>query len=176
MRTILILAGHGNSGVGHWQTEWATTRENCVRVAQNDWERPDCADWFERLEAAVAHYRQLGDVVVAAHSLGCLLTAYWAERTAHTIQGALLVAPPDPDSAAFPAHATRFSPNVTRPFAFPSIIVASTNDVYGSFDYATRCAHAWGSDMVCLGDAGHINADSGLGVWDAGWELLAGFE
>lgn len=175
MSTVLILPGHGNSGTGHWQTEWERMHPECVRVMQSDWESPNCADWFERLEDVVANHP--GDVVLAAHSLGCLLVAHWAERTAHRIKikGALLVAPPDPQGAAFPSQSLNFSAYVGQKFSFPSVVVASTNDLYGSFEFATQCAHAWGSALVDVGDRGHINSDSGLGAWPEGWALLAGW-
>ncbi|HET7812567.1 MAG TPA: alpha/beta hydrolase, partial [Steroidobacteraceae bacterium] len=54
----------------------------------------------------------------------------------------------------------------------PSIVVASRNDPYGTLDFARGCAQAWGSRFVDIGDAGHINAASGLGDWAAGHELL----
>ena len=135
MSTVLILPGHGNSGAGHWQTEWERMHPECTRVMQDDWESPDCVDWFECLEKAVASHQ--GDVVFAAHSLGCLLVAYWAERTVHTIKGAVLVAPPDPQGVVFPNQSLNFSAQVSRPFVFPSVVVASTNDVYGSFTTKT---------------------------------------
>ena len=171
MSTVLILPGHGNFGAGHWQTEWERVHPECKRVMQTYWETPDCAAWFERLESAVANHQ--GDVVFAAHSLGCLLVAYWAERTAYTIKGALLVAPPDPQGVAFPNQSLNFSAHASRSFAFTSVVVASMNDVYGSFGFATQCAQAWGSALVNVGDRGHINSESGLGEWPEGWALLA---
>ena len=36
-------------------------------------------------------------------------------------------------------------------------------------------ADTWGSDFVDLGPKGHINAVSGLGAWDEGWEMLQEF-
>jgi predicted alpha/beta hydrolase family esterase len=33
---------------------------------------------------------------------------------------------------------------------------------------------AWGSELSDLGDAGHINASSGLGTWPVGYGLLQG--
>ena len=59
-----------------------------------------------------------------------------------------------------------------RPFAFPSIVVASTNDPYASFEYAKSCALAWGGRFVSAGAVGHINANSGLGQWREGFALF----
>jgi len=33
-------------------------------------------------------------------------------------------------------------------------------------------AASWGSELINIGDAGHINALSGFGEWDAGLEIL----
>jgi predicted alpha/beta hydrolase family esterase len=58
------------------------------------------------------------------------------------------------------------------PLPFPSIVVASTDDPYGSVEFAQSCAQAWGSRFVDAGARGHINADSGLGDWPEGYALL----
>jgi len=56
---------------------------------------------------------------------------------------------------------------------FPTIVVSSDNDPYGSAGYARACAAAWGSELVEVGAQGHLNADSGLGNWPEGFRLLA---
>jgi predicted alpha/beta hydrolase family esterase len=58
------------------------------------------------------------------------------------------------------------------PFAFPSIVVASSDDEYCTVDRAKTFATAWGSRYVEIGPAGHINSASGLGAWPAGRQLL----
>jgi predicted alpha/beta hydrolase family esterase len=88
------------------------------------------------------------------------------------IAGALLVAVPDPTGPRFPTDATGFAPVPLQRFAFASVVVASSDDPYGSLEYVKRCASAWGSRLVSIGAAGHINAASGLGEWREGYELL----
>lgn len=61
----------------------------------------------------------------------------------------------------------------TQEFAFPSIVVASTDDPYGTIDHSTSLARAWGSRLASIGACGHINGSSGLGDWPDGYELLA---
>ncbi len=132
-------------------------------MQQRDWNSPVCAEWVNVLEQAVA---KIGESpVLVAHSLGCLCVAHWAAGTSLKIKGALLVAPPDPDDAGFPSEATGFSPVPLRSFSFQSIVVASSNDPYGSLEFARSCALAWGSRFVNIGSAGHINSASGLGEW-----------
>jgi predicted alpha/beta hydrolase family esterase len=55
---------------------------------------------------------------------------------------------------------------------FPTLVVASSNDPYGSADHARRCAKAWGSELVEVGEKGHLNSDSKLGDWPEGFRLL----
>ena len=59
-----------------------------------------------------------------------------------------------------------------RAFDFPSIIVASSNDPYARFDYAQNLADAWGSTLVNVGEKGHINTASHLGLWEEGLSYL----
>lgn len=93
-------------------------------------------------------------------------------RTAVTIAGALLVAVPDPEGASFPTQAVGFKPLPLRRLPCASIVVCSSDDPYGTVDFARQCAAAWGSRLVSIGRAGHINADSGLGDWSEGQRLL----
>lgn len=140
-------------------------------MEQAEWERPRRADWQPRLEAAVsAHGPQC---VLVAHSLGCLLTVHWAAETRLTVRAALLVGVPNPERPSFPAEIIGFSPLPMRPLPFPSILVASSNDPYGSVEFARACARAWGSQLVDIGAAGHINSASGYGEWPEGLRLLA---
>jgi predicted alpha/beta hydrolase family esterase len=166
----LILPGIGNSGPEHWQSLWELTHPSFRRVAQRDWDHPEREEWVAALEAAAAEAGP--DLLLVAHSLGCLLVAHWAQRSRRSVQGALLVAVPDPSSAAFPAEGTSFGPVPLQPLPFPSIVVASEDDPYGSIGHAQRCARAWNSRLVCIGPAGHINAASNLGAWPEGLELL----
>lgn len=165
----LILPGIGNSDHAHWQTLWGYANPEFIRVQQKDWHSPVCDEWVNRLEQAVA---EIGESpVLIAHSLGCLCVAHWAARTSLKIKGALLVAPPNPDDVGFPTEARGFSPLPLRAFGFPSIVVASSNDPYGSLEFARACASGWGSRFVNIGLAGHINSESGLGDWPEGWAL-----
>jgi uncharacterized protein len=167
---VLILPGIGDSGPAHWQTLWQRAYPRVRRVVQTDWDRPQCDAWSAALDAAVGESSP--GVVLVAHSLACLLVAHWAASTRHVIHGALLVAVPDPSGPAFPAEATGFSPLPMQRLPFTSLIVASSDDPYGSLAHAHRCASAWGSRIVEVGAAGHINAASGLGDWPAGLAWL----
>lgn len=110
--------------------------------------------------------------LLVAHSLACLLVAHWAHRSALVPKGAFLVAVPDPQSASFPSTARGFVPVPMVSFAFRSLVVASANDPIGSLAHAKHCATAWGSTFVDIGQAGHINVDSGHGEWTEGYALF----
>ena len=55
---------------------------------------------------------------------------------------------------------------------FRSVLLASHTDPYCSFQRAQALAAHWGSSFIDCGDAGHLNAGSGLGDWPQGHDLL----
>lgn len=167
---VLVLAGINNSGPTHWQTLWQKKYPNFVKVEHRDWDRPVCSEWVDDLELAVKKSGR--DTVLVAHSMACLQVAHWAAKSTLQIHAAMLVAVPDPQGANFPQEAKGFENVPTQRFKFPSIVVASTNDAYGSAKYMEHCASNWGSKFINLGAYGHINASSGLDEWTAGYELL----
>ncbi len=168
---ILLLPGWQGSGPGHWQTEWESLHGD-QRVQQHDWMRPLRGDWSARLEEVVADAP--GEVVLAAHSLGCILTAWWAAHTrhAHKVRGALLVAPGDVERPDLSAQIRGWAPIARQVLPFPAVLVGSRDDPYCSFERAQTLAQDWGARFVDLGHSGHINADTGLGAWPQGRALL----
>lgn len=169
---VLVIPGFGGSGPAHWQSRWEQAEPAFSRVGQADWDHPILSEWVANLEAAV---RAAGpDVVLVAHSLGCLTVAHWAAGEHSPVRGALLVAVPDPAGASFPAQAEGFGALPAQPLPFLSVVVASSDDPYGGLDFARRWARLWGSRLEEIGPAGHINADSGLGDWAAGRAWLDG--
>ena len=168
--TRLVLAGFQDSGPLHWQTRWAAGDPRYVRLAHSSWDAPDRHLWVRELEA----FRPtLGpDTVIVAHSLGCLLTAYWVAQTRSTVRGALLVAPPNLGRPDAPPSITNFRDPPMTPLPFPSIVVGSDDDPYASVDYMAGCARAWGSRFVLLQGAGHVGSMSPVRDWQAGKALL----
>lgn len=168
---VLTLPGWQNSGPAHWQSRWEALY-GYTRVEQNDWMRPLRGDWMVQLEEAVL--AAPGPVLLAAHSLGCILTAAWASHSRHTdrVVGALLVAPGDPQREELRAALKSWSPVVLQRLPFKSILLNSVNDPYCSRERAQQFASAWGAEFVDYGNKGHINAESGLGDWPEGQALL----
>jgi hypothetical protein len=172
--TYVFLAGVSNSGPEHWQRMWLDRVEGGIWVEHDDWDAPERDAWVSDLQKAV--WRIRGSMVFVAHSLGCLVVAEWAnERSDPAVKGAFLVAPPDPYGPGFPPDAGGFGGSTSAPLGFPSLVVASRDDPYSTIDFARTTAETWGSDFVDLGAKGHINAASGLGAWDEGWEMLQEF-
>ena len=171
MTRTLILPGLHDSDPAHWQSRWEARDETLLRVVQDDWETPHCADWIARLDQALALTGP--DAVLVAHSAGCALVAHWAiGNSSRCVRGALLVAPSDPEAPSFPSGAAGFAPMPLLGFRFPSVVVASSNDPYVTVARAQTFAMAWGSKFVMIGEAGHINSASGLGDWAEGLALL----
>jgi predicted alpha/beta hydrolase family esterase len=168
---VLILPGWQNSGPAHWQSRWEALH-GYQRVDQHDWMTPRRGDWIARLVDVILSLD--GPVVLVAHSLGCILTAAWAQvsRSTHRVQGALLVAPGDPERDELRPVLPSWAPIVRQRLPFASALVASRNDPYCSFDKAQALAQGWGSRLIDMGDAGHINAESGLGDWPQGHAWL----
>ena len=134
--------------------------------------RPLRGDWSARLEETVADAG--GPVVLAAHSLGCILTAWWAAHTrhAHKVRGALLVAPGDVERTDLAEMIPGWAPIARQPLPFPAVLVGSSNDPYCSLERAQSLAQAWGARFIDYGECGHINAESDLGDWTEGHALL----
>jgi len=168
---ILLLPGWQNSGEGHWQSLWEA-RSGYRRVEQHDWMHPLRGDWSARLEEVVVDAD--GPVVLVAHSLGCILSAWWAAHSRHTgkVRGALLVAPGDVERPDMRELIPTWSPIELRALPFPSVLLASRDDPFCEFDRARLFAYAWNSQFMDYGKCGHINADSGLASWPEGHVLL----
>jgi uncharacterized protein len=172
---VLLLPGWQDSGPAHWQSRWEALYGD-ERVEQHDWMRPLRGDWIARLEDVLLS--QTAPVLLVAHSLGCILTAAWAahSRNTHLVQGALLVAPGDPDTEIGQSNFPSFAPVALQRLPFPGIVVSSQDDPFTRFERARFFAEAWGCKLIDSGARGHINADSGLGDWPEGRALLAGLQ
>lgn len=169
-RKILIVPGLNNSGPDHWQSHWERTLPNIERIQQRDYETPVCSEWIETIQKAVDG--RASEVVLVGHSSGSIAIAHWAKKYGVRIAGAMLVGPSDVERSDFPYQITGFKPIPLDPLAFPSIVVASSDDPYVTLQRAMQFASCWRSQLVNLGPAGHINTASGHGAWPEGVEIL----
>lgn len=175
--TCLIVPGLHSSDPGHWQSRWEAERGDCSRVELGEWEDPTLILWMAGLGRAVL--RAGGFPVLVAHGLGCLAVAWWASiagEAAAKITGALLVAPPDAEQDGAEARLQRFASVPRRPMPFPTIVVASRDDPHAGYQRSREMAAGWSARLHDAGEAGHINAASGLGSWPEGQRLVAELE
>lgn len=169
-RPILIVPGLNGSSDGHWQSHWLSDHPQAVLVDQADWANPHRPWWLHRLKQAVLD--QPGALIVA-HSLGAILTAALATSPiSRLVGGALLVAPADIErTSILHARSYEFGAMPTQRLPFPALLVASTDDPYMAFDKAQAAAKRWSVPLINLGEAGHINVQSGFGRWARGYEF-----
>lgn len=164
---FIIVPGWRDSGPGHWQSLWAERLDNAVRVQQDDWITPSRQAWVGSIARTIL--LQTEPVVIVAHSLGCIATTHLPADAAARIQGALLVAPADPERRSILSD---FAPVPARKLPYRSVMVASSNDPYCPVRLAGAYARAWGSEFVRIQNGGHINIESGHGEWPLGAALL----
>ncbi|KQV34293.1 MULTISPECIES: alpha/beta hydrolase [unclassified Rhizobium] len=172
---ILIVPGYTNSGPDHWQTRWQNKLASARRVEQAEWAKPVREDWIARMVEEVNASTK--PVVIVAHSLGVATAVHALPHVdGNKIAGAFLVAPPEVTNPKIrPKHLMTFGPYPRDPLPFPSLVIASRNDPFGSYDHAGDIANAWGSLLVDAGESGHINSESGHGPWPEGTMVFAQF-
>lgn len=171
--TVLLLPGWQNSDPGHWQSRWEQLH-GYQRVQQHNWQQPLRGDWTVQLQEAVL--AAPAPVVLVAHSLGCILTAWWASHAPPAVvakvQAALLVAPGDVEQEDLRQQIPGWAPIARQSLPFAAVLVGSQNDPYCRLERAQQLAADWGAQWVNAGAAGHINTASQLGDWPAGHALL----
>jgi uncharacterized protein len=171
MTNYFIVPGLAGSGANHWQTWFEESQPNFQRIEQNDWHNPDLNQWVANIDKSIASYNP-ESVVLVAHSLGCLAVAAWANRYNTEIRAALLVAPPDVELLHEKLQRKLFEKIPLKRLNFKSILIASGDDPWASIKQAEFYAKRWGSELMNIGNAGHINDVSGHYQWREGLEIL----
>lgn len=154
---LLVIPGLHDSGPAHWQSWLQSQYRDTRRVQQRDWSDPDLERWAARVTATI---EQAGGSswVAVAHSFGCLaLARHLALNPGSPVRAALFVAPAEPDKFGVAGLLPQ------QRLTLPSTLVASDNDPWMTAPSTRRWAERWGSAWLTLGDAGHINAESGFG-------------
>ena len=176
--TLLIVPGLRDAAAQHWQTLLAAARPGARTVPPMGRGQIDRAAHVAALQREAEAIE--GPIVIVAHSGGCLTVAHWAQQAQRAVHGALLAVPPDfdtplpdgyPTPAALDAAGWLPVPRVQLPFR--SIVGASRNDPLARIERVTALAHDWGSDVVDLGEVGHLNPASGFGPWPRADALIA---
>ncbi len=172
--TLLTIPGYTSSGPDHWQSCWERADAAMGRIEQHDWDRPEPAAWAAAIEQQVPP-ATAGSTILIGHSCGSIAIAHWVARYGRAVAGAFLVAPSDVERVGVTPALQEFGPVPLLELPFPSMVVASENDPYCTPERARDFAQAWGSELVFVGQAGHINTASGHGPWPEGRELLRTF-
>jgi predicted alpha/beta hydrolase family esterase len=169
MTKTLIVPGLDGSPAPHWQDWWAATDPKALMVDLPDPDRPVPAVWEIELASMILRHP---DSILVGHSLGAVLIARLLATWPHLrVRAALLVAPAETTGSDRIGH---FGPIPELRLDIPTTVVASRNDPWMQFDRAAHLAKVWGSDLVDLGNAGHINVASGFGPWQNGKSLRDG--
>ena len=154
---LLVIPGLNDSGPAHWQS-WLQGHfsRHAVRVEQDDWASADLARWAQCIEMTLVRHPRSRWVAVA-HSFGCLALLRFLAQGGEGVQSALLVAPADPAKFGLAGKLPQSQ------LAIPSVLLASETDPWMKFASACAWARVWGSQLLSLGDAGHINTEAGFG-------------
>lgn len=183
---MLFIPGLGGSGADHWQTRWRQRLSTGRAVEQDDWDNARRDAWADRIAAEIAARPTGKPVVLVAHSLGVIALMHALQMlakkqaagtlSAHDIRGALLVSPPSERTLRETAGIDEsFLPVPRDPLTFPSLLIASRNDPWATYEEMEGMALDWGAQIMDAGEAGHINAESGHGPWPEGLMRLATF-
>lgn len=160
---VVTLPGLHGSDIAHWQSWLESEFPDSIRVTQKDWNTPTLEVWTR---AAIAVFSRLQHPHVAvAHSFGCLAAVQALQSDFTNVVGLLLVAPASPGK--FNIRSLNRKTLKTR-----SVVVASNTDPWMSANEARALAQDWGSSYINLGDAGHINVESGYGSFDYAKQLV----
>lgn len=175
--TVLFVPGLRDHVDEHWQTHAAKAIPGAMTVAPLSVDGLSRSARVAALDAALRAVT--GDVILAAHSAGCLMVAHWAATPSRPIRAALLVTPADlehPLPQGYPAmdalNANGWLPLPRAPLPFPTTVVASRNDPLASYERVEDLARCWQADLHDAGEVGHLNPAAGYGPWPDAQLLL----
>ena len=175
--TVLFVPGLRDHVEDHWQTHAARAFPGSVTVAPLTQDRLSRAARVAALDAAL--HAIDGDVVLAAHSAGCLMVAHWALAPTRPIKAALLATPADVEHPLPPGYpsfadlsANGWLPIPQARLPFPALVVASRNDPLARFERVAGMARDWGAELHDAGEVGHLNPPAGFGPWPDGHRLI----
>ncbi len=156
-RLLIVPCLHG-SGPGHWQSWIQTQQPDAVRIRVEDWSHADLGRWAGAIDDVLRRH-PFDAWIAVADSFGCLALAHHAARGGRGVQGALLVAPAAPERFNLDEGA------LSHALPFASTLVVSANDPWMSPADALYFGRRWGSEVIELSEAGHVNPATGDGPW-----------
>jgi predicted alpha/beta hydrolase family esterase len=178
----LIIPGYRGSEDTHWQT-WIESQIPGSKRIHQIWERPILSNWAANISRTLTDLRSPAWLI--AHSFGCLASILAAIENPEKVLGLMLVAPADPERfdslgvKSWNAHGASESIRgaiPTQSLPIPTLLIASDNDPWMQASKARLWGECWGSKVLTLKDAGHINTASGFGPWPDGLKLLKHFQ
>jgi len=177
--TVLFVPGLRDHVEDHWQTHAARAIPGSVTVPPLEADRLSRDARVAALDAALRAIG--GEVVLVAHSAGCLMVAQWALRQTGQVRGALLATPADverPLPAGYPTleqlSEGGWLPIARERLPFPAKVVASRNDPLAQFERVADLAESWGAGLIDAGAVGHLNPAAGFGRWADALPLIEG--
>ncbi len=166
MTKTLIVPGLDGSPAPHWQHWWAMTDPQALMVDLPETAQPNPDHWEIELAGAILRHP---DSILVGHSLGSILIARLLSRWPQLrVRAAVLVAPAETFGSD---RIGQFGRIPEQALDIPTTVVASHDDPWMGFTRAAGLADAWGSRLIDLGRAGHINAAAGFGPWPGGKRL-----
>ncbi len=171
---ILIVPGYHGSDEHHWQSWLESEIPHAQRVSGIDWESPVLHEWAREITRTIDESEN--PAIIVAHSFGCLASALAIANRSDKVKGCILVAPADPqrfslsgvrdtehqDAASLESIAA-YLPN--HALGISGLLIGSRNDPWVKIEHAYAWAKRWKLAFHDAGYAGHINVDSGFGVW-----------
>ncbi|TSD45036.1 alpha/beta hydrolase [Rhodococcus sp. KBS0724] len=175
--TVVLVPGLRDHVEDHWQTYLEKELDKVRSVPpleQNKLSRQARVAALDEVLTDIS-----GPVVLVAHSAGVMITVQWAREYSRPIAAALLVTPPDfdfPLSGPYPTpeelERNGWLPIPRQRLPFPSIVAASRNDPLAGYRRVAGLAEGWGSQLLDLGEVGHLNPAAGYGYWPLAEELV----
>lgn len=170
MSTILFVPGLRDHVADHWQTLLANSLPGSRTVSALERDKLSCRARIEALNNAIEAID--GPVILVAHSAGVLMVVHWAQQYSRPIKGAVLASPADVETPlpdGYPRiddlRNNGWLPIPRNPLPFRSIVAASTNDPLARFSRVEELARDWNSELVNVGEVGHLNPAAGYGPW-----------
>lgn len=165
---LVLVPGFKNSGPEHWQSLWEAHSPAFLRITQKRWDNPDVDLWVDAIRRLLATRDR--PAILIGHSLGALASICVAADHHPHVAGLMLVA------TARPSRFEAMDRVPHHALDVPAMMIASQNDPMMRFTRAEYWSRVWNADLIDLGEAGHINAEAGFGLWWQGLEMLLRFE
>ena len=135
MATTLLVPSLEGCGEGHWLNWMETAIPDARRFIPPEQSSTDLSEWSAALRWDIEHCD--APVFIIAHGFGCLAAVRAAFDAPDRVEGAVLVAPWDPDNLRLAWMLPE------EPLGFPASIVASTNDPNMRLSKAAFWAGFW---------------------------------